>query len=374
MQRLFHKPGEEGGPRRLDPGQLEAALSDDGWVWLDLTDPSEDEITAIGQLFEFDPLSLLDVLDVTLLPKVDDHGDYLFVVLHGVATGADQRLKTQELDLFIGDGYLVTAHRTAVASVDLIVDNLLASGQKAGHGPAGIAAAIAEAGSRRYLPLLDALDGAIEELEDHAMAADPRTLSGSQALRRDVIILRRTLGPQRDVLRQLSLSLSPLVEPDRRAFSDVYDHYFRLVESLDAARALLGFVLDTYRGAVAERTNEVMKVLTVFSAIMLPLTLIAGLWGMNFVEIPISQRRWGFFGVVAVMAALAIGLWGYFARRGFIGGLKLRQLPKSVGLGLVHLGTAPLRVVSGMLPASARDRGHEGTPHPDSPGPPGNDS
>jgi magnesium transporter len=342
-------------------------------LWLDIVDPSAEEINAVGQVFGFDPLSLLDVLDITLLPKLDDHGEYLFVVLHGVVTADDQRLKTEELDVFIGDGYLVTAHRTPVASVDLIAEILPSSDQLATRGPAGIAAAIAEAGSRRYLPLLDALEEGIEALEDHAMAADPRTLSGSQALRRDVIMLRRTLGPQREVLRRLSLSMSPIVETTGRAFSDVYDHYFRLVESLDAARALLGVVLDTYRGAVAERTNEVMKVLTVFSAILLPLTLIAGLWGMNFAEIPGSEQRWGFFGVLGVMAALAIGLWAYFVRRGFVGGLKLRQLPKSVGLGLVHIGAAPLRAVSGILPGNARDREHEEAPEPESYSLPGND-
>jgi magnesium transporter len=163
-------------------------------------------------------------------------------------------------------------------------------------------------------------------------------------------VLRRVLGPQRDVLRQLAWSNSPVIgESARRSFSDVYDHHFRLVESLDAGRALLAAVLDTYRGAVAERTNEVMKVLTVFSAILLPLGLIAGLWGMNFSEIPASGWRWGFVALLGLMAVLATGLWVSFARRGFVGQPKLRDLPKSVGLGLIHIGAAPLRIVTGFL-------------------------
>ncbi len=366
MQRMFHKPARDTAPTEVDPSQLSSTLrstGDGGWVWLDLADPTKDEVEAVGTLLDFDPLNVSDVLDVTLLPKVDDRDHYLFVVLHGVVAGEDQRLKTEELDLFIGDNYLITAHRTAVAAVDWIADNLASGRQPAGVGPAGVAAAIAEAGSRRYLPLLDALDTRIGALEEHAMAADPRTLGESQALRRDVIMMRRTLGPQRDVLRQLSTSGSPLAETSGRAFGDVYDHYFRLVESFDAARALLGSVLDTYRGAVAERTNEVMKVLTVFSAILLPLTLIAGLWGMNFDQIPGSQQSWGFYGVLGVMALLAIGLWLYFVRRGFVGGPKLREIPRGVGLGLVHLGAAPLRAVTNRLHPSAAhdevDRGGE---------------
>jgi magnesium transporter len=227
-------------------------------------------------------------------------------------------------------------------------------------GPPGIAAAIAEASSRRYLPLLDALDERIEAMEEDAIAGDPSILGDSQALRRDVILLRRTLGPQREVVLNLSRSISPLFSDEtRRSFADVYDHYFRLVESLDAARALLGGVMETYRGAVAERTNEVMKVLTVFSAVLLPLGLIAGLWGMNFADVPGSGWRWGFVGLLGIMATIAVGLWVYFARRGFVGGPKLRDLPKAVGLGLVHVGTAPLRAVAGRWP-TGRGNGRSG--------------
>jgi Mg2+ and Co2+ transporter CorA len=187
-------------------------------------------------------------------------------------------------------------------------------------------------------------------------------------------VLRRILGPQREVVRSLSQALSPLFDdPIRRAFADVYDHSFRLVETLDSARALLGAVMDTYRGAVAERTNEVMKVLTVFSAILLPLGLIAGLWGMNFAEIPGSAWRWGFVALLGAMAAFAVGLWVYFVRRGFVGGPKLRDLPKAVGLGLVQIGTAPLRIVTGKLSNALGSGGdeHPGTNRegPDAPGP-----
>ena len=357
MQHIYHMVPSEDVPRSLRQEELAAARSSEGWVWLDVTGVEENEVAAVGEMFGLDSLSVSDILDVTLLPKIDHHDEYVYVVLHGVDLGEDGRLRTEELDIFIGERYLVTAHRQPMASVDFVASQMATSSRLAACGPAGIAAAIAEAGSRRYLPLLDALDDRIEALEDHAMAADPRTLSESQALRHDVIMLRRTLGPQREVLHQLSSSSSRVIEDSSRAFRDVYDHYFRLVESLDAARALLGVVLDTYRGAVAERTNEVMKVLTVFSVIMLPLTLIAGIWGMNFADLPGSDARWGFTVLLATMATLGGGLWAYFVRRGFVGGPKLREIPKSVGLGLVHMGAAPLRAVTGLLPNPTRNHG-----------------
>lgn len=356
MQRLFHNPPTGAYLAECDPGQLDVCLQEGGWVWLDLTDPTPEEVRAVGSRFRLDLLSVQDVLDVTLLPKVDDHADYLFIVLHGVVIGDQQRLATDELDLFISRDFLVTVHETNVAAIDWVADHATTSDLLATSGPAGVAAAIAEAGSRRYLPLLDALDERINNVEDHAIVGDPRTLGESQALRRDVILLRRILGPQRAVMRQLAQSPSLVLDDaGRRAFADVYDHYFRLVESLDAARSLLGAVMETYRGAVAERTNEVMKVLTVFSVILLPLTLIAGLWGMNFANIPGADWGWGFVVLLGAMAILALGTWVYFVRRGFVGGQKLRKLPKAVGLSLVHLGSVPHRAMTGRRETAGTD-------------------
>jgi magnesium transporter len=350
MQRLVCRRRGAAVAVACDPGQLAVARRDSEWVWLDLADPSAEELATVGEVFEFDALSLQDVLDETVFPKVDDHRAYLFVVLHGVVAEGQERITTGEFDFFLGPDFLVTAHRSPIVAVEWMADHVTQNAAMTAAGVAGIAAGIAEAGGRRYLPLLDALDERIEAIEELAIVADPQTLSESQALRRDVILLRRVLGPQRDVLRQLATSASPLLdERARRGFGDVYDHHFRLVESLDAARALLGSTVDTYRGAVAERTNEVMKVLTVFSAILLPLGLIAGLWGMNFSEIPASAERWGFVGILGVMAVIAVGLWLYFAQRGFVGGPRLRELPKAVGLGLIHVGTAPIRVVTGLV-------------------------
>jgi magnesium transporter len=338
-----------------DPEELAAAHRDAEWV-LDLTDPSEEQPALIGQVCGLDALSLQDVIDVTMFPKVDDHGEYLFVVLHGVIAEGQERLATGEFDVFIGRDFLVTAYRSPLVAVDWMADQVTRNPALTASKVAGIA----EAGGRRYLPLLDALDDRIEEIGELAIVADPQTLSESQALRRDVILLRRVLGPQRDVLRELATTSSPVPSDQaKRGFGDVYDHHFRPVEYLDAGRALLGSAVATYRGAVAERTNEVMKVLTVFSVILLPLSLVAGLWGMNFAEIPASAERWGFVGILGLMAVIAGGLWGYFARRGFVGGPRLRELPEAVGLGLIHVATAPIRVVTGLIdlvPPSPGDR------------------
>ncbi len=345
MQRLFHKAPDQ-PLREVPPAELLRWKEAGGWIWFDGQGLDGSEVRHIADIFGLDALSIDDVTDEVVFPKVDEHSRYLFVVLHSVATRGESRIGTSELDLFIGNDFLVTFHRDAIPGIDWAAESARLHDHMAAS-PAGMAAGIAEVGNRRYLPLIDTLEDRIEGLEGIAVAADPMTLSESQALRRDVIVLRRIMGPQRDVLRNLSQLPSDLMpQPAARAFGSAYDHLFRLVESLDAARSLLAGVVETYRGAIAERTNEVMKVLTVFSAILLPLSLIAGIYGMNFIMIPGADLRWGFVGLAGLMAIFAAGAWLYFARRGFIGGPRLRDLPKAVGLGLVNIGVAPLRVVS----------------------------
>ncbi|MGH8913446.1 MAG: CorA family divalent cation transporter, partial [Acidimicrobiia bacterium] len=163
----------------------------------------------------------------------------------------------------------------------------------------------------------------------------------------DVGVLRRSLAPQRDVFNELAESLHPVIDPvAARAFDRVFDHHLKIVDSLDEARSLLSSVLETHRGAVADQTNEIVRILTVFSAVLLPMSVISGMWGMNFVDIPLAHWRWGFVTLVAAMLLLGLGLWLYFSRRRFVGGPQLRKLPKAVGLGLLHIGVLPIKAVS----------------------------
>ena len=143
-------------------------------------------------------------------------------------------------------------------------------------------------------------------------------------------------------------------------FASVHDHYFRITESIDSARMILSGVFDTYRGTIAERTNDVMKLLTVFSVILLPLSLLAGLYGMNFEHIPELGWRWGYFILLGLMATIAAGLWRFFARRGFVGQARVGDIPGAVGRGLVDLvglTTKPAVFASSLKAASRPDGG-----------------
>jgi magnesium transporter len=208
-------------------------------------------------------------------------------------------------------------------------------------------AGILEAAARRSLQLVDGLEAQISDLESRSVSGDPSVVGMVQAFRRDAIVLRRVLAPERDMVRSLMHEGMPGIDDRaRRRLDSVYDDCYRVVESLDMARALLASVLETYRSTVAERMNEVMKVLTVFSAIILPLSLLAGIYGMNFTNMPELNQPWAYFALLGVMAAFAIGLWLYFSRRGFIGGPRLPRVDRVVGKGLAglfHVTTTPVR-------------------------------
>jgi magnesium transporter len=349
MIRLFHKHDSHAVLVERPPEDLEAARSEEGWIWIDVLDPTEAELHQLGADFAIDPLTLNEIHNPTVFPKVDDWGSYLFVVLHGSSRHGD-KLTTSELDFLLGKEFLITVHRDDSPSLAFVIENSLRTAAFSRGGPDQMLGRIAETQGQRYLPLLDELDDQIEQLEERSLQSDPTVIVDVQALRRDAVILRRVIGPQREVLLNLGGDFSDLIgDRARRRFQSVYDHHYRLVESLDASRGLLASVLDTYRSAVSERMNEVMKVLTVYTAILLPLSLMAGLYGMNFVNIPELQWRWGYFGLVGIMAALAVGQWVYFSRRGFIGGPSLRKMTGVVGKGLAIVALAPVRTVGSLL-------------------------
>ncbi|MGD2102923.1 MAG: magnesium transporter CorA family protein [Acidimicrobiia bacterium] len=320
------------------------------WIWVDVVGEEREVVRSIGSTFGLDPGAVEDSFAETNLSLVEEHVHEVFVVLHGFTTGEGERLSTPEIDVFIGRRFLVTIRDGTRASIDAVRDRIKDEGNLPVATPAGMLAFLAHAAGRRYAPLIQELERRIDSLEESAIRGEPQTAVEVYALRRDVILLRRALAPQYDVYDDLSASNHPLIDEEARlTFARVANQHRRALEALEAGRALLGSTLETYRGAVADQTNEIMRILTVFSALLLPLTLIAGIWGMNFVLIPGAGSTWGFWSLVGVMAVIGLGLWIYFARRGFIGAPRVRDLPRAVGLGLFNLGAAPIRAVAGSV-------------------------
>lgn len=339
----------------MDPGRLAEIRAAGGWVWLDVTGFSPGEVHEVGGEFGFDPLAVEDVLDWSQHPKVEDHAGYTFVVGHGLSVESSDRLRTAEYNVFVADDFLVTFHQEDLPGFGWGREHVTSPGTMAESAPDLLWARVAEAGSSRFQPIADGLEERIDELEEHALAAKPSVPAEVLALRRDVQTLRSAVVAQRDAYRVIARGDLPGISPrGARRLSHVFDDFNRLAELLEGSRLLLGSVLETYRSTVAERANEVMKVLTVFSAIILPLSLVAGIYGMNFSNMPELRTRWGYFVVVGVMVVVAVVLWLYFARRGFVGGPKFHRVPKVVGRGLVDLVKATTKPAVMLLHLATR--------------------
>jgi magnesium transporter len=305
------------------------------FLWIDVTAPTLEEIAGLARRFGVDPIAVEDIAEPTQFPKVDDYEDHLLLVLHGLRLDDGSDVTTHEIDAVATPTVLLTFHREDVPGIEWLIERARESEAMAEGGPDRMLARVAEITTRRFLPVIDEYDARIDALEDLALAGHPSVVGSTQALRHDAIKLRRVLAPQREVMLSLSREGHAMIGARaRQRFGDVHDHLFRVVESLDTARALLASVIDTYRSTVAENMNDVMKVLTVFSAILLPLSLLAGIYGMNFSNMPELDWRWAYFGLLGVMASVALGLWLYFSRRGFIGGPRLSRISRGLGRGI----------------------------------------
>ncbi len=330
--------------RLLDP----SGPGDEGWFWLDVVDPTPDHAVALARRFGLDRVTRDDLME-RQFPKFEVLDGHRLLVVHALASDASA-VRTVEVDVLIGDDWLLTVHAEPVRSIDYLLERVQRSGFAA-DSPLHLAARLTEFVGERYLPILDELDAQVFDLEDDAVEGQASVLPDIHALRRDVAVLRRVLAPQRRTLELLARQ-GGLDERARRDLSDAIDHHVQLVDSLDAAHGMVAGLLDTYRGAKDEQMNEVMKVLTVFSAIFLPPTLIAGIYGMNFEQMPELDEPWGYELAWALMVSIVLGLWVYFVRRGFIGGPKLQHLLRPakaagrVGRGLASAAVLPIRVAA----------------------------
>lgn len=319
-----------------------------GWVWIDMAGEGPETIAEVCSSFHIPKAFIDEALAEASLPMIEERRDMIYVVLNAFRSTPQGRLTPSEVDLFLGPNFVISVHEGDIVSTTTMHERFDQEIGLTVPTPSGLLAQLAMVGSRRLPTLIDRLEGQLDVLEELAMAADARALNEVYALRRDVIVMRRVLVPQRQIFDELAEPGGhPLVdEESRREFERVADYQSQVLESLETARSLLGSVLETYRGAVADRTNEIIRVLTVFSAILLPLTLISGIFGMNFLDIPLADHEYGFWIMLGAMAVLAAALWYYFGRRRFVGTPRLSDLPKAVGLGIYQVGTAPIRVVA----------------------------
>jgi magnesium transporter len=315
------------GPRRfnLTPTEMAQALDDpDGLLWVSLEQPTEVEIQSIlHDTFHFHPLAIEDCQSAGYqTPKVDNFDAYLFIITHALRPDFPlDQLDTMELDCFLGQNYLVTSHLSSTMPPVQAVWELLERDERlTQRGADFLAHAILDRLVDEYLPLLDQMDDEIDRLEDRVLAQPkPVLLEQILSLKHSISTLRRIVAPQREVMNRLSRDDLPQIAPQNRIyFRDIYDHLVRLHDLSESVRDVIIGALDTYLSVTSNRLNEVMKALTIVSTIFLPLSFLAGVYGMNFDYFPELHWRYGYYMAWGLFMAIVGGMLWYFRRRGWI--------------------------------------------------------
>lgn len=328
MEIFVYRKGKETVEEGFSPDQLPELLADKtNLVWVDFlgeTPEQVDQATGIlRDVFKFHHLTIEDAIETRNQPKVEAFPDYLYFIVHGVKPDetSSSNFITKELDGYLGDNYVVTFHRERFRSIKVVKQQIRNSTFACRRGPAYLLHQILDQLVDLYMPMVDDFDDAINTLEERVlrMKGGNAILEELMDLRRSVARLRRISARQLDVLYRMSHGEFPQIpENILPFFRDVHDHLQRISDLAENYRDLVGGLFDIHFSVIATKTNDVMKTLAVVSAIILPLSLIAGIYGMNFDHMPELKTRYGYFLTLGLMAVVTIGLLVFFWRRGWI--------------------------------------------------------
>ncbi len=321
MIEVFHFPARGRACDRVELEELPRLLAQrGGFVWVDIEKPSPQESAVLRDVFHFHPLAIEDAEAPRHHPKVESYGETLFLIVHGVLPESSHReFRTRELSLFLGPNYLVSHRKDRLPVLDEISEGLRNHPDHFPESPDFLLYRILDGLVDLYLPVLDLFDRHIAQIEQRIFEK-PRhdVLDEIFAMRRAVMRLRRASVHQREILTRLSRQEFPHISERCAAYMrNVYDHLVRSSDLAEAYRELLSGALEAYLSAVANRTNEIMKVLTVFTAVFIPLTFLVGVYGMNFRTMPELEWPWGYPLLWGLMILVGVGTYSVFRRRGY---------------------------------------------------------
>jgi len=289
-------------------------------VWVNINGLGDERIIReLGAMFHLHPLALEDVVSLGQRAKVEEYGQQLFMVTHMFSMG--DRLETEQLSIFLGDGFVLTFQEHPGDCLEPVRNRIRKGlGRVRSAGADYLAYAILDAAVDHCFPILDSYGDRIEELEQQATApSDGVFMRHIHAAKQDLLLLRRALGPQRDAINSLLRDEHPLIKPETRLYlRDCYDHVTRLIDTAEGYRELVTDLWNIHMTAISNSMNAVMKVLTIIATIFIPLTFVAGVYGMNFTHMPELGWRWGYAAVIALMAVITAVMLVFFRRKRWI--------------------------------------------------------
>ena len=282
-------------------------------------------IEKLGRHFGFHPLALEDVLNCGQRPKIEDYGSYHFLVMKSLYRKTEE-LDPEQISFFLGGNYVITFQEVPGDSFEAVRERIRhGKGQIRRLSSDYLVYALLDALVDEFFPVLEAYGEQVEALEDAVVQRpEPATLNEIHRIKRELLLLRRTAWPEREVINSLQREEAHLIRPETRVFlRDCYDHTIQVIDMIETYRDLASGLLEVYLSSLSNRLNEVMKVLTIISTIFIPLSFIAGVYGMNFnplsspMNMPELNWHYGYPAALGLMAVIAGALVVYFRRKGW---------------------------------------------------------
>jgi len=301
-------------------GVAEAIKDSRTLLWLDLTDLDDADVDLLTAVFNLHPLTVEDLIMPNARTKVEKFADYMFLVMFALEsheTGLHGKARTLELDCCLGKNYLITCHTQPVPPLSVCKDRIKKQSPIILQGADMLLYSILDSCVDSYFPVINDFDNLVDEMSDE-LFRDPtqETLKKIYHLKNDVMSLRRTIGPQADVISLIQRGDFELIAPSNSIyFRNIYDNLIRLNDIVGTSREIITGAMEAYVSVVSNRLNEIMKTLTVITTIMMPLTLIASIYGMNFKHMPELEHPLGYFSVLGLMGSIAGLMIMYFKRK-----------------------------------------------------------
>jgi magnesium transporter len=295
----------------------------DELVWIDVVDPSDADLALLKQEFDFHPLALEDVVNFVQRPKLDTYDRYGLLFFRALVPHDDRErtIELAQIGIFFGQNYVVTVHQRAIPALDDINHRWKQHLAQVGQHSAGMLLySILDAVVDGYFPVLDEISDRMADLEERVFDDyDPECQQDIFRLKKELVSIRRIVAPEREVLNILLRRDTPIFEPEVQVYlQDVYDHILRVTDEADTYRDLLSSALEFQLATTSNRLNQVMKTMTALSIVLMSTTLIASIYGMNFVHMPELKWHLGYVWAIGLMLGVGASVYGLFRKYDWI--------------------------------------------------------
>ena len=289
-------------------------------TWINIDGLHEVEIIEkLGKQFEFHPLVLEDILSTEQRPKYEDFDNYIFIVLKMLYYNQElQAIESEQISVLLGENFVITFQERVGDVFEPIRERIRNSkGRIRKMGPDYLAYALTDAIVDSYFAILENVGEKIESMEED-LVSDPteKILQQIHAMKREMILMRKAVWPLREVISGVQRSETSVIKESTQIYlRDVYDHTIQIIDTIESFRDMVSGMLDIYMSSISNKMNAVMKVLTIIATIFIPLTFVAGIYGMNFEHMPELKWKWAYGGVWVIMAVITLIMLTYFRRK-----------------------------------------------------------